>query len=575
MQFSLSEFLFPATPEGKFFNTVILLVFVWGLLQVFKIGAVLAKERKALSHVRAELEKSWAGETENAPHEKVQTLAELRLLAKLAIIDPGPQPATLIGKRLHSLWSVRSAGRGSLEALGTVEETRQFLSLDMPRYFTSILVLLGLAGTIASLRGVISHLNGALAGAATDPSALLQALEPLRSAFSCSLLGIVTSICLALALTRVEQSQSQMMASLEETVTLDIIPLIFPESEEAQLHEMTRALENSQKFLTAFGQTLESSRTFFAETLGTAVRGAAQELQERLSQATSALQSSLNEMRGTAATLSESTQNVVQYRAELERERQELQEFLRESANHLSILSQAVLEPLQVASESLAANNRAIDAVVLRNQDDRDSLRQGTVSVVDGINVLTSAMAEEKRAITEMAEQSLGILTTSASEFSHQISQHALQSQESALILDTLMRQVNPEMLTLPNGKILGRALTDVSEQLEKVDGTLHSMAEQMGERLSYVSTRANETNQQILALVDAVQALTVSNDQQELQQLIRQQLTASNDVARATLQEMRLMRLNMERPVWRTWIGQTNGTGQAHTGGPMNGKSR
>ena len=556
MPSGLSEFLLPATPEGRFVNTLILLVFAWGLLRARSLSAAIRRERRVLKHVQEALARIPAGAGDEGAHqEAVATLGALRQRTDLVKVDAGPQPVSLIGRRIHSLWRLRNAGRGSLEALGAVEEARQGLRLDVPRYLTSILVLMGLAGTIAGLRGIIGQLNGALAGAASDPAALLHALEPMRSAFSCSLLGIATSVVLALSLTLVERAQGDLLASVEETVTLDLMPLVLPASEEAQLHEMAGVLKSSQAFLTDFGETLSESRAFFAETLGDAVRSAAQELQSRLSEATGALQQSLEEMRGTAATLSESTQNVVQYRAELEGERQQLENYLRESARQLAGLSLDVLDPLKEAAKGLEANNRAIDAVVLRNHEDREALRQETASVVGSIQTLTGAMAEEKLAITGMAEQASGILTTSATEFSLQIANHAREAKESAQILDTLMRQVHPEMLTLPNGKILGRSLSDVSEKLEKVDGTLLQMAGRLEDRLLDADVESHETNEQIRALIAAIQTLTTSN---------QQHTAAAAEAARATLQEMRLLRSHLERPAWQNLIGRAGGNGHS-----------
>ena len=563
MQFGLTELLFPATPEGKFVNILILIVFAWGICRTSLLWYRVRRERKALTHVRDALARFKPDEGEEAAQHTVQTLAGLRLRTGLAVVDPAPLPTTLIGKRLHSLWQLRNNGRGGYEALGAIEETRQLLHSDMPRYLTSILVLMGLAGTILGLRGIIDHLNGALAEAATGPAALLQALEPMRSAFSCSLLGIATSVILAWALTFTERSQGELLVSLEETVTLQLMPLILPASEEVQLHRMTGVLESSQQFLTDFGRTIEESRAFFAETLGTAVRSAAQELQGRLSEATSALQKSLDEMRGTAATLSESTQNVVQYRAELEAERRQLEDYLRESAKQLASLSRAVLDPLQLAADGLVANGLAIKEVVLGNNEARETLREETASVVDSLHRMTAAVSEEKIAITGMAEETRSILTASAAEFSQQIAGHATQAKESAQILDTLMRQVNPEMLTLPNGKILGKSLSEVSQKLEKLDDSLMHLFGRMHENLSGVGVKSQETNAQIQALISAVQALTASNDHQDLEKIIMQQQIAAQETSRATLQELRLLRVHMEQPVWRSWIGQTNGNGQ------------
>jgi len=563
MQFGLTELLFPATPEGKFVNILILIVFAWGICRTSLLWYRVRRERKALTHVRDALARFKPDEGEEAAQHTVQTLAGLRLRTGLAVVDPAPLPTTLIGKRLHSLWQLRNNGRGGYEALGAIEETRQLLHSDMPRYLTSILVLMGLAGTILGLRGIIDHLNGALAEAATGPAALLQALEPMRSAFSCSLLGIATSVILAWALTFTERSQGELLVSLEETVTLQLMPLILPASEEVQLHRMTGVLESSQQFLTDFGRTIEESRAFFAETLGTAVRSAAQELQGRLSEATSALQKSLDEMRGTAATLSESTQNVVQYRAELEAERRQLEDYLRESAKQLASLSRAVLDPLQLAADGLVANGLAIKEVVLGNNEARETLREETAIVVDTLHKMTKAMMEEKNAITGMAVETRSVLTASATEFSKQIAGHAVQAKESAQILDTLMRQVNPEMLTLPNGKILGKSLSEVSQKLEKLDDSLMHLFGRMHENLSGVGAKSQETNTQIQILIGAVQNLLASSDRQDMEKAILQQQLAANEASRATLQELRLLRAHMEKPPWRTWIGQTNGNGQ------------
>ena len=215
MQSGITEFFLPATPEGKFVNILILLVFGWGLCRTFLLWSNIQRERKALEHVRQALARFEPGKEEDAAQDTVQTLEGLLRRTNLAGIEPTAQPVSLIGKRLHALWRLRNAGRGGYEALGEIEETRQLLHVDMPRYLTSILVLMGLAGTILGLRGIIGQLNGALAGAASDPTALLQALEPMRSAFSCSLLGIATSVLLAWALTYAERSQGSLMVSLE------------------------------------------------------------------------------------------------------------------------------------------------------------------------------------------------------------------------------------------------------------------------------------------------------------------------------------------------------------------------
>lgn len=164
--------------------------------------------------------------------------------------------------------------QGALAHLLQGQEDRR---LSLPRFIHSILILLGVLGTMislgVSLEGASDLLN------TSDTSAGIGALMGgMATALSTTMLAIIGFILNGFFLDRLANYQKSFLGSLEETTLLYIMPK-FEEEEEAdpvdsQLQDLLRSLQGVAKSMMIAQQNLETSQ----KTLMSSIAQSSEEL---------------------------------------------------------------------------------------------------------------------------------------------------------------------------------------------------------------------------------------------------------------------------------------------------------
>ena len=114
------------------------------------------------------------------------------------------------------------------------------------------------------------------------------------------------------------------------------------------------------------------------------------------------------------------------------------------------------------------------------------------------------------------------------------------------------MNRIRPETLSLPNGELLGNALSQVAEGLGAVTGRAESTGNQVKELVSRLD-----------ALTPRLETLATNDGRHELQEMLnlnKQILATLDELMRANLTEVRQMRSYLQEPLWRHMVGPRGG---------------
>jgi hypothetical protein len=203
------------SPAGMVVNLTIFLLLVIGLVDVIAAVRRLWRERAVLLQTRKTLS---SAAKEGVLGGGVDVVAVLGVPRK-----------SLVGRRVERVLELRSAGLRHPGMLRELTGDRLAGYGALARYIGAILTLLGLLGTVLGLSFALFNIQEAL-GRVGDLAAfpeliraLGQTLLGMRTAFACTMAGLVAALLLSACNHLVSRLQARVAADLEELVTCELL----------------------------------------------------------------------------------------------------------------------------------------------------------------------------------------------------------------------------------------------------------------------------------------------------------------------------------------------------------------
>lgn len=177
---------------------------------------------------------------------------------EVATLREGVDPKSLIGERLVAIEKMRGHQvKVNLRTLQQLTSAREAASkgLTAPSFTAGIAMMLGILGTFLGLSMMVQQIQFSLPSDSggvtleswTDAFANISTvLAGIKTAFSTSLVGMVSAIWLSLLAARLSRVQAALLEQLERFTTEDLLPATAPTAEdESLLERISLQLENS------------------------------------------------------------------------------------------------------------------------------------------------------------------------------------------------------------------------------------------------------------------------------------------------------------------------------------------
>jgi biopolymer transport protein ExbB/TolQ len=210
------QLIFLDDPLGLLINVIILVLFALGCFDVMRALALVARERRWISQARQRLEDG------ECPKDKPSAALDY-----LGVPEHG-----LLGRRIARVMELRAAGVGQRNLLQQLTAERLEGYGALARYIGVTLTLLGLLGTVFGMSLALFKIQSALASVNDEASlqalvtALGETLGGMKTAFGCTLLGLMTAILMSFFNYRVRRRQSVVIHLLEEFILCDFLPAL-------------------------------------------------------------------------------------------------------------------------------------------------------------------------------------------------------------------------------------------------------------------------------------------------------------------------------------------------------------
>lgn len=527
---SFLKLVFGATPEGKLVNCIILAAFLFGLYGLRRHRAMLKALSDELSSAKGALKRSGM--------QRVGSAEEL--FARLGWVGAAAKDTDL-QRHVLATYRLASAGRSGVQLLTELDALRREVNIQLPRYLVSILVLLGLGGTVWGLQGIVHQAGSALSGQTTSVEALIRALRPMGMAFSCTFCGILASVLLACFLASAEKKQDALNAELSEFLVGDILPLVGREaSPAASLKAMRDVLDRGTEFVDRFANAVAETRDVFAQTIRQAVHDAASEMLGSVAQ-----------MRDVAKEMGATAESLASYRSALEADREDFQRLLRETREATTEMVKLAVEPivsltrevetsvkelrslrseLVLDREAWTASYRALiqedrqshEQIVRQTQDAALGLVKSAVSPIeataeslrrvcdkfDADRGAWEAWFENRLSSVVSACESLGSAAQQMREISSQngetiralvsrmadaVDEYAGKQRDAAELLSDAVARISPSSIKTQDGKRLEQVLTQFDQATVGLQRDLQNLARKSEETLSGIRAVAND----------------------------------------------------------------------------------
>lgn len=248
---------------------VILGAFLVGAWAALVMWRRLRRERTALEAVR-----------ERYPRARQRATARDMDMAQALTAGVLPADASIC-RRIDDLQTIRdNGGEINREALAATTVARLSLRMNLLRYVTSILILIGLMGTLIGLTQAVIGLSAYQAPAETSggvsvpgqgtPSGVIeqrlshlyavvtnlftsieQTLAGMRTAFLASLIAVALTLVLSGCTHSVQNRQTLFLADLEDFTTRELVPFFLPPRPETTLQKLAESIQDgTEQFLT-------------------------------------------------------------------------------------------------------------------------------------------------------------------------------------------------------------------------------------------------------------------------------------------------------------------------------------
>jgi len=313
---------FSQEPVGATVNTIITLLFLIGCWDVWSSRQRLSRElnlvKKASQRVadgeaekkRSELNAEPTGEGsvgETAKNKGCPAFPPAEVLSYLGVPE-----GTLLGRRVFRTIELRKAGLGQRSALQSLTLERVEGYGALARYLATILTILGLLGTVFGLTLAMFRIQGAftnvnsLQALSQLTQALGGTLEGMKTAFGCTMAGLLGAVLLSALNHNLRRYQSRVVSRLEEFVTCELLPaveVVDPEANEAA-KAFANTLAKSGEQMESVGSGLTAAATAY-KTSSELISGSVTSLQNAVKD----FSESLNRMSGDQKTFTETMQS--------------------------------------------------------------------------------------------------------------------------------------------------------------------------------------------------------------------------------------------------------------------------
>jgi hypothetical protein len=254
---NLRDMIFLSEPLGFMINMVIMGLFGLGCLDVFRALKGLTQERRLIEQARRRLEES-PGACPKAPVADV-------------LVFLGVPEKSLLGRRVARVMRLRASGLSQRDVLQQLSVERIEGYGALARYIGVTLTLLGLLGTVFGMSLALFKIQNALAGVDSIEGlkalvgALGDTLQGMKTAFGCTLSGLLTAILLSYLNYLVRGRQSALIQTLEEFVVCDLLPVlqkIDPDADSAARSFAQLVIDAAEELNTARGAITAAASEF-------------------------------------------------------------------------------------------------------------------------------------------------------------------------------------------------------------------------------------------------------------------------------------------------------------------------
>ncbi len=217
---------------GMVINLLIFALFAIGILDVVRGLLRLRMESRWVKNAGTRLRDA----NESDPPGMIPTESPAALTEFLSV-----PPQSLLGHRISRALQLRNSGLGSREVLQLVTSERLGSYGALARHIGATLTLLGLLGTVVGLSIALMHI-----GSASDikgvedlgrlSQALGQTMGGMKTAFGCTLAGLLTAVLLSFLNYGLRRVQSTVLRSIEEFTACELLRTlqrVDPESDNA------------------------------------------------------------------------------------------------------------------------------------------------------------------------------------------------------------------------------------------------------------------------------------------------------------------------------------------------------
>lgn len=284
-------------PVGYAVNMFIAVLFLIGVIDILSALKRLASERLLIERARKKLNES--------PH--CPAHSEEAVLGFF-----GAPKRTQLGSRIARVMRLRQAGLGQRETLQRLTAERIDGYGALARYIGVTLTLLGLLGTVFGLSFALLKIQGALEGLHDIEGlrllteALGGTLRGMKTAFGCTLAGLIGAIAISFLNHTVRRAQSRVTASLEEFVICELLPAL------------EKVDPNADESAKAFANTLSSASTELNQVRETILAAAAEYRQgsQEMARVVEGLQAIMQSFSSSTSTLTGNQQAFTQTMSE-------------------------------------------------------------------------------------------------------------------------------------------------------------------------------------------------------------------------------------------------------------------
>jgi hypothetical protein len=436
--------------------TLILNPLIWGIT-IAGLVQIVRSFRFTTQNLRADLDKMRSGDLTSGD----EMLARARTLS-------GVSP---VRKRLEQLEDLHVRGEpvdGEILAAIAAEEFRD--AAPMARWATSVLVLLGLAGTLIGLGLAVSGLSSALGSGGEgvpDPKgivdAILATLGGMRVAFSTTLSGVFGAVLVGSGLAALRHAQSEQIRRMESLSATRWAPA-FQTSEESRMSDVVEQLEGVRKQTRLL---VERTVEIIGEREGDELSLA--DYVRTVKDTTSELQGAVDSVSELLPSMEESLERTI--RAE------------HESLGKALTAHTSVVEPLlQEQQRAAGALAEAVAGELDRIGEIRDVLER----LNNSFEGARGTWEKADKAIERMEQATAGALRDgfrdSLSAVARLTEEQARSQQRVTEALDAFQATNRQTMASLADAS--NRALNHSQEVVSEIRQTLQESLERVGERL-------------------------------------------------------------------------------------------